>query len=430
MVKVVEDEGAREAGEELLLLDEIARMGARRMLIAALRTEADDYVARHHEERDERGHALVVHNGQAQARKLTQGAGTVELRTPRVDDRRRDGEGRRQRFTSRILPPYLRRSPKVAEVLPILYLRGLSTGDFRPALESLLGEDAAGLSPTNITRLTACWEKEYTAFRRRDLARREYVYVWVDGVHFNIRLEDDRLCTLVMIGARANGEKELLAVEDGYRESAESWKTLLRDLKRRGMPAPVVAVGDGALGFWAAAREVWPATREQACWCHKLGNVLDKLPPRLQPRAKRALHEMMYAESRAECEAARLRFAAEYQAKYPKAVESLAAPWERLVTFFNFPAEHWKHLRTTNVIESPFATVRLRERATRGAGSRTKGLLMAFKLLDMVQLRWRHLDGAQLLPLVRAGVKFADGVQVDRAKPVTQSTDNQPREAA
>ena len=315
-------------------------------------------------------------------------------------------------------------------MLPILYLRGLSTGDFRPALEGLLGEDAAGLSPTNIARLTACWEQEYMAFRQLDLAGREYVYVWVDGVHFNIRLEDDRLCTLVMIGARPDGEKELLAVEDGYRESAESWKTLLRELKRRGMAAPVVAVGDGALGFWAAAREVWPETREQGCWCHKLVNVLDKLPQRLQPRAKRALHEMMYAECRADCEAARERFEAEYQPKYSKAVESLTANWERLVTFFDFPAEHWKHLRTTNVIESPFATVRLRERATRGAGSRTKGLLMAFKLLEMAQHRWRHLDGAQLLPLVRAGVKFADGVLVDPAKQVTRLTDNQPREAA
>src|SRR6266851_3103866 len=235
---------------------------------------------------------------------------------------------------------------------------------------------------------------------------------------------------LVMIGARPNGEKELLAVEDGYRESAESWKTLLRELKRRGLAAPVVAVGDGALGFWAATREVWPETREQACWCHKLANVLDKLPQRLQPRAKRALHEMMYAACRTDCAAARSRFEAEYQAKYPRAVESLTANWERLVTFFDFPAEHWKHLRTTNVIESPFATVRLRERATKGAGSRTKGLLMAFKLLDMAQLRWRRLDGAQLLPLVRAGVKFADGVRVDPAKLVTQSTDNQPRKAA
>jgi putative transposase len=430
MLKVMEKGASREASRDLFELDEIALAGARRMLMAALKTEAADYVERHGDERDAEGRALVVHNGRSKGRKLTLGAGTVELKAPRVNDRRHDEQGQRQRFSSRILPPYMRRSPKVAEVLPILYLRGLSTGDFRPALEGLLGADAAGLSPTNISRLTACWEEEYTAFRQRDLAGREYVYVWVDGVHFNIRLEDDRLCTLVMIGARPNGEKELLAVEDGYRESAESWKTLLRDLKRRGMAAPVVAVGDGALGFWAAAREVWPATREQGCWVHKLVNVLDKLPPRLQPRAKRALHEMMYAECRGDCETARARFAAEFQPKYSKAVESLTANWERLVTFFDFPAEHWKHLRTTNVIESPFATVRLRERATRGAGSRTKGLLMAFKLLDMVQLRWRHLDGAELLPLVRAGVKFADGVQVDPAKHLTQSTDNQPREAA
>src|SRR5271157_3532965 len=430
MLKVMDNGAGREAGEQLFELDEIARVGARRILMAALEAEAADYVERQRHERDDEGRALVVHNGRAQARKLTLGAGTVELKVPRVNDRRRDEQGQRRRFSSRILPPYMRRSPKVAEVLPILYLRGLSTGDFRPALEGLLGEDAAGLSPTNITRLTVSWEKEYTAFRQRDLTGREYVYVWVDGVHFNIRLEDDRLCTLVMIGARPNGEKELLAVEDGYRESAESWKTLLRDLRRRGMAAPVVAVGDGALGFWAAAREVWPETREQGCWCHKLVNVLDQLPQRLQPRAKRALHEMMYAERRADCEAARARFETEYQPKYSKAVESLTANWERLITFFDFPAEHWKHLRTTNVIESPFATVRLRERATRGAGSRTKGLLMAFKLLEMAQLRWRHLDRAQLLPLVRAGVKFADGVQIDSAKHVTQSTDNQPREAA
>ena len=429
MLKVVEKQDAREASEELLLLDEIAREGARRMLIQALRAEADDYVERHRGERDEHGRALVVRDGRAQPRKLTLGVGTVELKAPRVDDRRRDEQGGRQRFTSQLLPPYMRRSPKVAEVLPILYLRGLSTGDFRPALEGLLGEDAAGLSPTNIARLTACWEKEYTAFRQRDLAGREFVYVWVDGVHFNIPLEDDRLCTLVMIGARPDGEKELLAVEDGYRESAESWKTVLRDLKRRGMVAPVLAVGDGALGFWAAAREVWPETRAQGCWCHKLSNVLDKLPQRLQPRAKRALHEMMYAERRSDCEAARVRFEAEYQAKYPKAMDSLSANWERLVSFFDFPAEHWKHLRTTNVIESPFATVRLRERATRGAGSRTKGLLMAFKLLDMAQLRWRRLDGAGLLPLVLARVKFVDGVQ-KREENATQPSDNARREAA
>jgi transposase-like protein len=323
----------------------------------------------------------------------------------------------------------MRRSPKVAEVLPIVYLRGLSTGDFRPALEGLLGEEAAGLSSTTIARLTSGWEKEYTDFHQRDLSGREYVYVWVDGIHFNIRLGDDRLCTLVMIGARADGHKELLAVEDGYRESAESWKTVLRELKRRGMVVPVLAVGDGALGFWAAAREVWPETRAQGRWCHQLANVLDKLPQRLHARAKRALHEMMYAAPRSDCETAGVRFATEYQTKYPKAVKSLTGNWERLVSFFDFPAEHWKHLHTTNVIESAFATVRLRERTTKGAGSRTKGPLMAFKLLDMAQQRWRRLDGAVLLPLVRAGVKVVDGVQ----KPVrttTQSNEAAPGVAA
>jgi putative transposase len=430
MLKVVEKRDEREAGEEVLRLDEIAREGARRMLIEALEAEVNNYIERHRIERDEQGHALVVRNGRGRARKLTMGAGTVELNAPRVDDRRRDEHGRRQRrFTSHILPPYMRRSPKVTEVLPILYLRGLSTGDFRPALEALLGEDAAGLSPTTIARLTAGWEKEYHDFRQRDLSGREYVYVWVDGVHFNIRLDDDRLCTLVIIGVGPNGEKDLLAVEDGYRESAESWKAALRELKRRGMLAPVLAVGDGALGFWAAAREVWPETREQGCWCHKLANVLDKLPQRLHSRAKRALHEMMYAAGRSDCEEARVRFAAEYQAKYPKAVESLTANWERLVSFFDFPAEHWKHLRTTNVIESAFATVRLRERVTKGAGSRTKGLLMAFKLLDMAQQRWRRLDGTALLPLVRAGVKFVDGVQKS-AQNTNQPNEATPREAA
>ena len=429
MLKVAEKQDAGEAGEGRGLLDEIAREGAQRMLMAALRAESDEYVERHRGERDQQGHALVVRNGHASTRKITLGSGTVEVQAPRVNDRRRDEQGDRQHFTSHILPPYMRRSPKVAEVLPVLYLRGLATGDFRPALESLLGQEAAGLSPTNIARLTNCWEKEYQDFRKRDLSAREYVYVWVDGVHFNIRLENDRLCTLVMIGAKPNGEKDLLAVEDGYRESAESWKAVLRELKRRGLAAPVMAVGDGALGFWAAARDVWPETLEQACWCHKLTNVLDKLPRRLQPRAKSALHEMMYAETRSDCEAAKTRFVHEYKAKYPKAVESLTSNWERLVTFFDLPAEHWKHLRTTNVIESVFATVRLRERATRGAGSRTKGLLMAFKLLDMAQQRWRHLDGAHLLPLVRAGVKFVDGVQKSKDQ-TNQSKDNSRREAA
>lgn len=416
MLRLVEKAGGKEEADGRTTLDELAREGARRMLQEALEAEVVRYLERHAGERDEQGRALVVRNGKARARKLTLGAGTIEVQAPRVNDRRTDGRGERQRFTSEILPPYMRRSPKVAEVLPILYLRGLSTGDFRPALESLLGEDAAGLSATNIARLTSQWETEYQQARRQSLADKDYVYVWVDGVHFNVRLEDDRLCTLVMIGARPDGSKELIAVEDGYRESAESWATLLRELKHRGMAAPLVAVGDGALGFWAAVRDVWPETRTARCWCHKLANVLDKLPKRLQPRAKRLLHEVMYADTRDHAAEAVERLAEEFESKYPKAVECLRADQEQLIVHFDFPAEHWKHLRTTNIIESPFATVRLRQRVTKGAGSRTKALLMAFKLLDMAQQRWRKLNGAEQLPVVRAGVRFVDGVRQERPK--------------
>jgi transposase-like protein len=395
-------------------LDELAREGARRMLAAALEAEVAAYIEAHQYERDEGGHRLVVRNGKAQARTVTLGSGTVQVQAPRVDDRRVDETGQRQRFTSQILPPYMRRSPKVAEVLPILYLRGLSTGDFREALPVLLGEQASGLSPTTITRLTAAWEAEYRAFCESSLAERDYVYLWADGVHFRVRLEEDRLCTLVLIGVRPDGSKELLAVEDGYRESTESWASLLRGLKRRGMKAPVVAVGDGALGFWAAVREVWPETREQRCWVHRLANVLDKLPKRLQPKAKQALHEIMYAENKQQAEQEIWRFAQEYEAKYPKAVASLRQDQDKLLTFFDFPAEHWPHLRTTNVIESPFSTVRLRQRVTKGAGSRLKALIMAYKLLDMAQKRWRRLNAPHLLPLVRAGVSFVDGIQQER----------------
>jgi putative transposase len=414
MLRVVRQEVAGEVVGSRQTLDELAREGARRMLVAALEVEVGEYLEAHRGERDAEGHALVVRNGRARERKVTTGAGTFPVKAPRVNDRRLDADGERQRFSSRILPAYMRRSPKVTEVLPILYLRGLSTGDFREALPALLGEDASGLSPTAITRLTAEWEKEYEQYRNRDLSDRDYVYVWADGVHFNIRLEDERLCTLVVLGARADGTKELIAVEDGYRESEESWATVLRSLKRRGMRAPVVGVGDGALGFWAAVRDVWPETREQRCWVHRLANVLDKLPKGLQPKAKRALHEIMAAENREQAELLIQRFAEEYGAKYPKAIESLRRDQEKLLTFYAFPAEHWRHLRTTNPIESPFATVRLRQRVTKGAGSRSKGLAMAFKLLLMAQERWRKLNGAELLPLVRAGVRFEDGKRVER----------------
>jgi transposase-like protein len=410
MLRVVEK--PTKANEELrTTLDELLQRGALKMLHETLDAEVDEYIRRHREARDARGRAEVVRNGKAPARQLVTGSGTLEVRAPRVNDRRVDADGQRHRFTSQILPSYMRTAPKVTEVLPILYLRGLSTGDFQAALPILLGEEAGGLSPTTITRLTASWESEYHAWRRRDLHDVDYVYVWVDGVHFRVRLEEDRLCTLVMIGVRADGTKELVAVEDGYRESTDSWATVLRDLKRRGLRAPVVAVGDSALGFWAAVGAVWPETREQRCWVHRLANVLDKLPKRLQPKAKQALRAIMNAPTRDEAETGIAAFAAEYDAKYPKAVASLRRDQAQLLTFYDFPAEHWRHLRTTNIIESPFATVRLRQRVTKGAGSRTKALLMAFKLLAMAEERWRKVNGSELLPLVRAGVHFIDGVQ-------------------
>ena len=383
------------------------------MIAAALEVEVQEYLARHHGARDEGGRALVVRNGKARPRKVTVGSGTVEVRAPRVNDKRViDGE--RQRFVSRILPPYLRRSPKVSEVLPLLCLRGLSTGDFREALPALLGADAAGLSPSAITRLTATWQEDYKTWRQRSFAGADYVYVWADGVHFNVRLEDDRLAALVVIGARPDGTKEVLAIEDGFRESTESWLAVLRDLKARGLRAPVVAVGDGALGFWGALREVFPERREQRCWVHRIANVLDKLPKGLQPRAKAQLHAMMNAPTRAECERLMGTFGEDFGAKYPKAVTSLTKDSERLLTLYALPAEHWKHLRSTNPIESTFATVKLRTQATRGAGSRNAALAMAFKLLLAAQARWRRLDAPELLPLVRAGVKFVDGVRMER----------------
>lgn len=423
MLRVVENDAEREEADGGSVLDDLAREGARRMLAKALEAEVASYVAAAAGERDEGGHALVVRNGKGRPRKVTLGAGTVEVRAPRVNDRRVDEQGERRRFTSQILPPYMRRSPKVSEVLPILYLRGLSTGDFRPALEGLLGKKASGLSATNISRMTAEWDEEYQAFRKRSLAEKDYVYVWVDGIHFNVRLEDDRLCTLVMIGVRPDGTKEVIAVEDGYRESTESWASLLRALKRRGMRAPVVAVGDGALGFWAAARNVWPKTDAARDWCHKIANVLDKLPKRLQPRAKALLREAMYADTKGHAEEAIDRFDEEFALKYPKTVACLRKDEELLLTHFDYPAEHWKHLRTTNLIESPFATVRLRQRVTKGAGSRNKALLMAFKLLDMAQLRWRKINGSELLPLVREGLKFVDGVRQERTEKATEDNE-------
>ncbi len=388
-----------------LSLDELARRGAQRMLAAALLAEVDEYIERHAGERDEKGHALVVRNGRARERTVQCGAGELKVRAPRVHDKRPG-----KKFTSAILPPYMRKSPRLEEAVPVLYLRGLSTGDFGPALAALLGEEALrGFSSTTVTRLLTIWQEEYRAWRKRSLAGKAYVYFWADGVHFNVRLEDDRLACLVIIGVRPDGSKEVVALEDGYRESTESWKTLLRDLKRRGLPAPKLAVADGALGFWAALKDVYPETEEQRCWVHKLANVLDKLPKRLQPRAKSHLHEIMRAEDRATALEELDRFQEEYQAKYPKAVRCLTKDVDTLFTFMDYPAAHWLHLRTTNAIESTFATVKARTRTTKGAGSRDAGLAMAFKLLTQAEKHWRRVNSPHLVALVHAGVKFHDG---------------------
>jgi putative transposase len=412
-----------EASEEITItLDELAREGARRMIAAALRAEADEYVARFADELDEDGHRLVVRNGRARQRKVTVGSGTVPVRGPRVNDKRVDEEtGERRRFSSKILPAYARRSPKVTEVLPILYLRGLSTGDFRPALEDLLGEDASGLSPSTISRLCKEWEAHHEQFRKRHLGFSRYCYLFVDGVHVQIRLgEDDRLCLLVVIGVREDGEKELLAVEDGYRESTESWAGVLRDLKRRGLNCPRLVVGDGALGTWAALRDVFPEAAEQRCWVHKTARVLDALPKRLQPKAKGMIYEIAEAPTRADAKQALERLREEYGAKYPKALDKLDRDWKPLTAFYDFPAEHWRHLRTTNPIESSFATVKLRTRVTKGAGSKTAALAMAYKLLVTAQERWRRFNGHELITEVLDGATFKDGVKLTDDETRTQ----------
>jgi putative transposase len=385
-------------------LDDLAKEGARRMIAAALELEVEEYLSRVRHLQSEQGHAVAVRNGKARERTIQMGAGSVKIQAPRLHDRR---EGKR--FTSKILPPYMRRSPRLEEALPALYLRGLSTGDFSEGLEALLGPKAAGLSATTINRLLKVWQDDYKAWRKRPLKGKEYVYIWADGVYFNVRLEDDRLACLVIIGVRPDGHKEVVALEDGYRESTESWASVLRDLKRRGLPAPVLAIADGALGFWAALREVYPDTQEQRCWVHKIANILDKLPKRLQPRAKEMLHEIMRSPSRKDALEETNRFSQEYDARYPKAVETLLKDQDQLLTFFDFPAQHWIHLRTSNAIESTFSTVKARTRTTRGAGSRKAGLALAFKLLEAAEGRWRRINAPHLVALVRTGEKFPDG---------------------
>jgi putative transposase len=418
MFKVVQEEKQandnERSGGGSSLLDEIVRDGARAMLAAALQAEVAAYVDAHRDQVDELGHRLVVRNGHHEPREVTTAAGAVPVRAPRVNDKRIDEEsGKRRRFASAILPAWARKSPRVAEVLPLLYLHGLSSSDFGPALEQFLGTDA-GLSAATITRLTTQWQDEAAAFNTRSLAGTDYVYMWVDGIHLKVRLEQDKVCLLVMIGVRSDGSKELIALADGFRESSESWADLLRSAKRRGMRAPVLAVGDGALGFWKAVREVFPETREQRCWFHVGGNVLAALPKSAHPGAKAALAEIYNAEDRDHALKAAKAFADLYSAKWPKAVAKITDHLDVLLAFYDYPAEHWVHLRTTNPIESTFATVRLRQRVTKGPGSRAAGIAMAFKLMESAQTRWRAVNAPHLVALVRAGAAFDKGILVER----------------
>src|SRR6476661_1797131 len=401
------------------LLDEIVRDGARQMLAAALAVEVAAYIDAHAGEVDEHGRRLVVRNGHHHQREVLTAAGAVSVTAPRVNDKRIDADtGERQRFSSAILPAWARKSPQMTEVLPLLYLHGLSTSDFGPALEQFLGS-GAGLSATTITRLTSQWQDEAKAFGARDLSGTDYVYLWVDGIHLKVRLDQEKLCLLVMIGVRSDGRKELLALADGYRESAESWADLLRSCRRRGMTAPVLAVGDGALGFWKAVREVFPATREQRCWWHRIGNVLAALPKSAHPAAKRALAEIYNAEDKTHAQVAIKAFEIDYGAKYPKVVAKIVDDADVLLEFYKYPAEHWIHFRTTNPIESTFATVRLRTKVTKGPGSRAAGIAMAYKLIDAAQARWRAVNAPHLVALVRAGAIFHKGKLLEPPTDIT-----------
>jgi transposase-like protein len=386
------------------------------MLAQAIEAEVADYIDRHAHERDAAGHRQVVRNGHKDDREIQTGIGPITIRQPRINDKRVDENGQRLQFTSAILPPYLRKTRSIEELIPWLYLKGISTGDFSEALAALLGPEAPGLSASTIVRLKQIWQNEYEAWSKRSLTGKRFVYLWVDGIHFNIRLEEDRQCILVVMGATPDGKKELLAVQDGLRESEISWRELLLDLKARGLAeAPKLAVGDGALGFWAALRKVFGETREQRCWVHKTANVLNELPKGKQGKAKKMLHEIWMAETKAEAERAFDLFIETYEAKYPRATACLAKDRDVLLTFYDFPAEHWMHIRTTNPIESTFATVRLRTHRTKGCGSRIACLTMVFKLAQSAEQTWRALNGSVLLEDVIRGVQFVDGLRKNAA---------------
>jgi len=392
------------------LLDEYVLKGARQMLRAALDAEAEAFVERHASVRDETGRRQVVRNGHLPERSVLTGAGELAVKQPRVRDRRGAASADAVRFESKILPPYLRRSKSIDELIPWLYLRGVSTGDMQPALEALVGEEAKGLSASVVTRLTTRWRDEHQEWCKRDLAGKEYVYIWADGVHFNIRLEEDRQCILVVIGATKDGDKEVIAIQDGYRESTQDWRELFLDLKSRGLAVPPkIAVGDGALGFWNALEEIFPTTQQQRCWVHKTANVLNKMAKKVQSRAKDDLHQIWMADTREAAHKAFDLFLTKHEAKYPKAAACLVKDRDELLAFYDFPAEHWIHLRTTNPIESTFASVRHRHKRTKGSGSRAACLAMVYKLLLSAKTRWRKLNSYQLIIHVVEGRKFKDG---------------------
>jgi putative transposase len=408
----------REQFEGRDLLDVVVRRGAQQILQKAIEAEVQEFLQQHQDRRDADGKRLVVRNGHQAGRTIVTGAGALEVRQPRVRDNS-PAKSERVQFSSAILPPYLRRSKAIEEFIPWLYLKGISTGDFSEALQTLLGEPAKGLSPNVIVRLKEQWTAEYEQWSRRSLAGKQYLYLWADGIYVNVRLEDTenkQQCLLVLMGATADGHKELLAVQDGYRESTQSWTELLVDLQRRGLTLPPkLATGDGALGFWAALRMVYPETREQRCWVHKTANVLNKMPRSVQPRAKADLHQIWMAETRTHAYQALDTFLAKYQAKYADACECLSKDREELLTFYDFPAEHWIHLRTTNPIESTFATIRLRHRRTKGNGTRKTSLAMMFKLAQAAQKTWQRLHGSERLSLLLEGRVFVDGVVQDAA---------------
>jgi transposase-like protein len=399
-------DAGQSVNETKSVLEEVLRQGAREMLLKAIEAEVAGYIDQHANAVDEAGHRLVVRNGHLPERNIFTGIGPVPIRQPRVNDKRPG-----QKFTSRILPPFMRRVPRIDALIPCLYLKGISTGDFSEALESILGPQAPGLSATNIVRLKEGWKQDYEAWNKRNLSNKHYVYIWADGIHFNVRLDDERSCVLVIIGATKEGTKELLAVQDGYRESKLGWQEILRDLKARGLSQlPALAVGDGALGFWAAAEEEFPTTRRQRCWVHKMANILNKMPRSVQTHAKTRIQDMYMADTQTNALKAYDEFLALYEAKYPKACECLSKDKEDLFTFYDFPAEHWIHIRTTNPIESTFATVRLRTKRTKGCGSRTATLTMVFKLVEQAEKHWRKINGQALILQLIAGAKFKDGI--------------------